>query len=517
MPTLNSIASYFWRNVLENPARPALVDHLGGDPLSVTWSQIGQLVQDQLRRFDRQGLSGEQHIASSIPNSLAWIVLDLACQTRGMVHVGLDCRLPIALRNQLLEHSEAACHVGHDFLPPTVQCLTTRSLPEAAANGLALQSESVNTSAAAQLIYTSGTSAAPKGVLLSHMNLVSNAKAKLSAAPQSDEDLRLNLLPFSHAYARTCELSTWILTGGKLAIRTNWESFLQSGKTLEPTLVNLVPFLAEKLDSTLDQDVNALGGRLRLLQIGGAAVSTALFRRLQRHGLPPLQGYGLTEASPVVCTNIAGQQQPGTVGPAAKGIQIRLDDEGVLWTRGPNVMMGYWNAPQATADVLVDGWLCTGDLAHIHSDGRCTIVGRLSEQICLSNGLMVSPEEIERTFVADAWIAQAAVVGQGLPRPIGLVLPNVDEIPAEYFRTEKKTIESLDATRWTHAILQRLAGTQSSLLPYAIPKELCLLRRPFSTADGTATAKGTPRRRVLQQKYLANAASGSAKKHLETS
>ncbi len=152
----------------------------------------------------------------------------------------------------------------------------------------------------AQILYTSGTIDQPKGVLLSQGNLLSNARAKLAAAPQFATDVRLNILPFAHAYARTCELSTWILSGSQLCIAPDWNTFLSWALELEPTLVNLVPQLVYRLVDHMDATASEfpLGHRLRLLQVGGAALRPAVWKRLAARGWPPLQGYGLTETSP---------------------------------------------------------------------------------------------------------------------------------------------------------------------------------------------------------------------------
>ncbi len=154
------------------------------------------------------------------------------------------------------------------------------------------------------------------------------------AAPQLASDVRLNILPFAHAYARTCELSTWIISGSQLCIAGDWDMFLKWAPMVEPTLVNLVPHLVYRLHDLLassSDSAKLLGHRLRLLQVGGAGLREDVWRSFAAKGWPPLQGYGLTETSPVICSNRAGQQRFDSVGLPVDGVEVSLDADGVLW------------------------------------------------------------------------------------------------------------------------------------------------------------------------------------------
>ncbi len=442
-----------------------------------TWNQLaGQLIHlcNQLNLLD---LPPGAHVATYLPNSLAWCLMDLACQTLNYVHVAIDWRWsePVLRTAVRQSHADVLVTLANYGSKPTT-CLGTNlelyvtgksafkhPLASLQLPGIVNDDQhsdqnvefifqklsAIEADSPAQILFTSGTTGFPKPVLLSHRNLVTNALAKLDAAPQTSDDLRLNILPFCHAYARTCELSTWLISGGKLAIENTWSGFLKAASTLRPTLVNLVPHLIHKwiseIESAIDPNnlcfasetqpslpsiASLLGGRIRLLQVGGAALSDTVWQRMAAAGLPPLQGYGLTEASPVICSNRAGHQLPGIVGPPVQGVEVKIDLQGQLWCRGPNVMLGYYNDPEATANRVHDGWLSTGDLAERDASGRLRIVGRVDNRIVLNTGLKVSPEYIESRILSIASIQHALVIGNQQPFLAALIWTEAEKMLA---------------------------------------------------------------------------------------
>ncbi|MCC6509263.1 MAG: long-chain fatty acid--CoA ligase, partial [Pirellulaceae bacterium] len=323
------------------------------------------------------------HVATWLPNGLPWIVVDLATQLLHWVHVALDRRLSSHATMQLATHSRSRVLIVPDAETANQLGIESGQGPLLVNFAELLQSTCTPYSLdrwpmplddqPAQILYTSGTMSQPKGVVLTYGNLTSNARAKLDAAPQMASDIRLNILPFAHAYARTCELSTWIISGSQLCIVNDWNELLHWAPVIRPTLINLVPHLAHKLAGLLANDATSgahiLGDRLRLLQVGGAALPLDVWNRLAKVGWAPLQGYGLTETSPVICSNRAGSQRPDSVGYPVPGVDLRIDEQGILWTRGPQVMQGYWQEPRLTADKIVDGWFRTDDLAEMADDG----------------------------------------------------------------------------------------------------------------------------------------------------
>ncbi|WP_197355299.1 AMP-binding protein [Aureliella helgolandensis] len=533
----NSVATLFWQRVLLEGPHSCFVHFENNALRESDWLEAGERVGRLCRWLIRQGAKTGDHVASWLPNSYNWICLDLACQTLGVVHVAIDARERPARVQHLVEFCNAHLLVTSELLSE----LDSHDSASRATNdtrvAIASGADTVHQEArdweraaravpaghAAQMLFTSGSVSQPKGVLLSHESLVTNAAAKLDAAPQCPTDVRLNILPFTHAYARTCELSTWILSGCVLAIADNWIDFVAKAARLQPSLVNLVPHLARKLAGLLEQDPRALGQNLRLLQVGGAPLTPELWYRLDSLGLPPVQGYGLTEAGPVVCSNRVGQQRPGTIGPPVRGVEIRVDAENILCVRGPNIMLGYWNAANQTATAIRDGWLVTGDLAEIDSDGYVRIVGRVSNQIVLTTGYKVNPEELEQKLLHDERLEQVLIVGEGRAELGVLVqLSRVGErlldaeLPAHErpspgrsampgtqpgSRVLRSSDRDVQRERLGEEILSRMSLLLSELPQHMHPRRIAFFPVPPSAEQGTTTLKGTLCRQVALARY----------------
>ena len=535
-----SIGEYFLGHLATRPKKTAFWQFTSHGLEPLTWSELATSVARALEQIDECGAGPGAHVATWLPNGLEWVAIDLAAQLRGLVHVALDPRLPSGAVARLAEHASA-----HVLLTTAELARTWQHMPSALdgchdLHGLPVVAVDVGSDSRlgrdvptslgpfdpprpdslAQVLFTSGTMSDPKGVMLSHRNLLTNALAKLAAAPQFADDTRLNILPFAHAYARTCELSTWIISGSQLCVAHDWVSFMALAPQLRPTLINLVPHLAHKLVADLDlaAEFNSLavavagerllGDRLRLLQVGGAALSRDVWNRLVDAGWPPLQGYGLTESSPVICSNRAGEQRPETVGPPVQGVELRLDQLGVLWTRGPHVMLGYWKLPTDTATKIVDGWLCTEDIAEVTDDGHWRIVGRADDQISLATGYKASPHELARPLACDAWIEQLVIVGQDRPFLAALVHPRVSALPIDLFSFPnastaspmlRRDLSLLDEKRFEHTLVERWSALQADLPRHLRIERVGLLREPLTIESGGLNFKGAIRRKYVEQ------------------
>lgn len=335
--------------------------------------------------------------------------------------------------------------------------------------------------AAALLLWTSGTTSRPKGVTLSHRNLVGNAAAKLRAVPQSTSDVRLTSLPLGHAYARTCDLGTWLLSGCTLAVTLGFDGWRRLGPVVRPTIANVVPSLAERLHAA---DASTVGtDRLRLLGCGGAAMATDAFESWRRRGVTVIQGYGLTEAGPVVCSATPADAVPGLVGRPVEGWETRLRD-GRLSVRGPHVMLGYWGDPEATAArVDAEGWLDTGDLAETDgATGQLRILGRADDAIVLPNGRKIHPAAVEQVLRSVAGVRHAVVAWQNGKLVGWLDLEHGRRLDAA-LRVELKVAEARLAT-WQRPIVYR------TLVP------------PLNASAGELTVKGTVRRGTVLERRI---------------
>ena len=275
--------------------------------------------------------------------------------------------------------------------------------------------------------------------MLSQRNLTTNAAAITKAAGPTADEVRLLILPLSHIYARTCDLYSWLIHGGRLVIAESRETVFRDCQIAAPTAINAVPYFYQKVvdrlrsggDADATQLQGELGGAVRRCYCGGAALAPEIDRFFAERGLPIHCGYGLTEASPVIAATTPGAYRAGTVGPPLDGVEVRLADDGEVQVRGPNVMLGYWRDEAATARVLHDGWLHTGDLGELDSAGHLRIVGRKKEMIVLATGKKVAPTRVEERLVGSPWIEQACVVGDGRKCLAALIVPNGDALRAE--------------------------------------------------------------------------------------
>jgi long-chain acyl-CoA synthetase len=364
----------------------------------------------------------------------------------------------------------------------------------------------------ATILYTSGTTGEPKGVMLSHRNLVSNAVATLEAFSMQADDLRLTWLPLSHIFARTCDLYGWIAAGSQLALAESRDTVLANCAELRPTLMNGVPYFFDKVRRVLCDkglaDVpgklaETFGGRIRFLCSGGAALPDHVARFYLDRGVKLAQGYGLTESSPVISLSTETAFKVGTVGRAAPGVEIQIAGDGEVLCRGPNVMLGYWNKPQETAETIRDGWLHTGDLGELDLDGYLKITGRKKELIVTAGGKNVAPVLLESLLTEDPLIAQAIVIGDGRNYLTALIVPNFETLkhelsargeqytfPAEWL--DKPLVRELFAER----VKQRLEGLSS----FEQVHKFTLLERPFAPESGELTPTLKLRRGVILER-----------------
>jgi long-chain acyl-CoA synthetase len=279
------------------------------------------------------------------------------------------------------------------------------------------------------------------------------------------------------------------------------ETVLRDCQLVQPTALNAVPFVYQRvMDGILNASPSdksaalraAFGGRMEMLFCGGAPVAPDVETWYADRGLPLLPGYGLTEASPVIAVTTRGAVRPGTVGQAIPGIELRIADDGELLTRGPHVMLGYWQDETATANAIHDGWLRTGDLATLDADGFLTIRGRKKELIVLSTGKKVSPTRVESLLTASPLIDQAAVFGDGHCGLTALIVPSA----CDTARSEERGARS-----------EKMQAEINRCLAWAAHEEqihrFTLLDRPFSIERGELTAKMSLCRNVIARNFAA--------------
>jgi long-chain acyl-CoA synthetase len=366
----------------------------------------------------------------------------------------------------------------------------------------------------ATIMYTSGTTGRPKGVMLTHGNLISNVEATLAMAPCDLDNIRLSWLPYSHIYARTLDHYMSIASGMVVALAESAETVVANLKEIEPTHFNAVPRFYEKvLTSVAAPDPARTARRLRdifgprvvWLNSGGAPLPRAVAEAFHAAGLQLLQGYGLTETAPVISFNRSDCFRIETVGPPIPGVEVKIAPDGEVLTRGPHVMKGYWNNPAATAEAIKDGWFHTGDLGRLE-DGFLSITGRKKELLVLSNGKKVVPNYLEGLLLADPCIDQAVICGEGQRFLTALIVPHWDNVrqalQAEGIAVGSESDETLARHLSVAALLRRrIDAVLQDVSSCEQVKSFVVLPQPFSVANDELTVSLKLRRQVVLNRY----------------
>jgi long-chain acyl-CoA synthetase len=408
----------------------------------------------------------------------------------------------------------------------------------------------------ATIVYTSGTTGRPKGVMLSHRNILSNVDAVLRVVKMFRDDLLLSFLPLSHTLERTCGYYLPIATGSTVAFARSVQDLPEDLLEIRPTALVSVPRIYERVYAKLQQSLETsgtpakqlfewaetigwqrfqsaqhrgeppgvlaemmwpvlrhlvadkllarLGGRLRIAVSGGAPVSPKLMHCFLGLGLPVLQGYGLTEASPIVSANTLEDNVPESVGRPIPGVEIRLGERDELLVRGPNVMLGYWNDPKKTADTFTaDGWLRTGDIGRIDEQGHLYIVGRLKEILVTSTGEKVPPSDLELAISEDPLFDQVMVIGEGRPFVAALAVLNreVWHELAQHLHLDPEDERSVQHAEAHRCVLERLEPRLKSFPSYARVRGVWLTLQAWTVDEGLITPTMKLRRRQLEQRF----------------
>jgi len=408
----------------------------------------------------------------------------------------------------------------------------------------------------ATLIYTSGTTGDPKGVMLTHGNFTSNVLASLPRLPVGPEDSAVSLLPLSHSFERLCGHYALFHAGVTIAYAESIELVAANMQEVHPTVVLAVPRLYEKIYGRVLENAMAgsslkrriffwakrngeawaelvlagqpvpaglglkraigdrlvfsklrerTGGRIRFFVSGGAPLSADIAKFFYAAGLPILEGYGLTESSPVICVNPVGKPKLGTVGPAIAGVEVRIAEDGEVLARGPNIMKGYHNKPDATREAVdADGWLHTGDIGELDADGYLRITDRKKDIIVTAGGKNIAPQPIENLIKTNGFVVNAVMIGDKRRFPIMLVVPNRDALSkwagerglpaADYDRLLAHPDAVAKVEREVMANLRDLAS-------YETPKKFVLLAKDFSIEAGELTPTLKVKRRIVEQRY----------------
>jgi long-chain acyl-CoA synthetase len=508
--------------VAVQPEAVALGGIVDGQLRWQTWAELRAAVIEWAAAMRSLGAGRGDRIVQVSSNRREWILADLAMHQIGAVHVPLHAALGAAQVAELTQHCGAVAAVVENRelaeqlrrAMPNLPCQLIDDMPTVATDSSDLPEPSVAPDDLATILYTSGTTGPPRGVMLSQRNLAANALAMATAAGPSaiDVETRLGLLPLSHIYARTCDLYCWLVRGSRLALAESRETIMRDLRLVAPTAINAVPYfyqkVADQLLLTAGESVSGdalratLGGAIRRCFCGGAALSPQVDEFFAKRDLPILCGYGLTEAGPVITATAPGDYQSGTVGRPAPGVDVRLADDGEVLARGPSIMSGYWRNEPESDEALRDGWLHTGDLGEWTPAGHLRIVGRKKEMIVLATGKKVAPTQIEKLLAGSPWIEQVCVVGDGRKCLTALIVPNGEALRQEIKRrrlwvwSKRRAVTHPQIRALYRAEIDRCLAEQAAFEQIAA---FTLLDRALSQETGEVTPKLSLCRAVIER------------------
>jgi long-chain acyl-CoA synthetase len=406
----------------------------------------------------------------------------------------------------------------------------------------------------ASIIYTSGTTGIPKGVMLKHSNFMSNISAVDEILDFSVEDTVLSFLPLSHVLERMVSM-TYLYKGCTIGYAESIDTLGENLLELRPTIMVNVPRILEKIYAKVIDNVLAspplkrkiffwaievgkrcsqlslknqvptgglkfkqnlahklvfskilakTGGRVRFFVSGGAALSKDIAEFFHAVGLLILEGYGLTETSPVIAVNTFDHLKFGTVGPPIPGVEVRIADDGEILTKGPHVMKGYYKMEAETQEAIRDGWFFTGDIGHIDEDGHLVITDRKKDIIVTAGGKNVAPQPIENSLKTDPYIEGAVLVGDKRRFISALIVPNFEKLE-EYAKSEGITFtrqEDLVADERVINFYQDLIDRLTpNLASYEKVKKVVLLERDFTIEKGEMTPSLKIKRNIVEDKF----------------
>lgn len=574
----DTLAVAFAKRVSLSPIAVAYREYDAREQLwqSWTWAETALQVGRVRAALDAEGLAPGDRVAIMLKNGRHWVWFDQGAAAAGLVTVPLYvddrpdniayCLNDAGVKLLFVEGAEAVKRLEpvRDRMAGVLRIVTVKPLDGPAdervrpLEGWLPEKPSESPPAAvdarglATIVYTSGTTGRPKGVMLSHQNMLQNAKAGLESFDVYTDDVFLSFLPLSHMLERTAGYILTMLAGAEVAFARSVAQLAEDFKKVRPTVIVSVPRIYERLHAAIQGQLKdagpakrtlfefahrtgwalfqwhqgrgpwkpafllwpvlkslvasklleRLGGRLRLAISGGAALNPTIAQSFIGLGLPICQGYGLTEASPVVSVNRLANNDPASIGEVLPGIEVRFGENSALLVKGPSVMLGYWNNPEATAKVLLeDGWLDTGDQAKLEN-GRLYITGRIKEIIVLANGEKVPPVDMELAILLDPLFEQVLVVGEGKPFLGALVVLDMEE----WFRVagDQGLVTDPSGEKREKAekfVAARIADRLHAFPGYAQVRKAAVLTERWSVDNGLLTATLKPKRGVILERY----------------
>ncbi len=578
-----TLSGLFQHRVQHTPNHPAYrqYDIASKSWHQTTWKAMATEVARWQQAFQKEGLEKGDRVAIMLRNCRDWIVFDQAALGLGLVTVPLyvddrpdnvayivaDAGVKLLVVEGKIQWKRLQ-QVGEN-LPDVQRIISINTIEEEdepkderleALNdwlyGLSgeLQNLQQDPKALASIVYTSGTTGKPKGVMLSHQNMFENAYAGAQTIPVYLEDVLLSFLPLSHTLERSIGYYLPVITGSEVVFARSVAQLADDLQTIKPTVLISVPRIYERVYGKIKVGLQKksdfanklfnktveigfqrflyrqkrgkwqtsfllwpilnklvakpvlkkLGGRMRFAIAGGAPLPAPGAKVFLGLGLDVLHGYGLTEASPVISVNTIEDNIPESIGKPIPGIEVRIGEDDELQTRSNCVMQGYWNLPEATkATFTEDGWLKTGDKARIDEDGRIYITGRIKEILVLGNGEKVPPADMEMAIALDPLFEQVLVIGEGRPYLAALITLEPDEWKkyAKSKDVDPDKDESLLDNYIVKDLNRRVQKLTKDFPGYAKIRKVVYYRQPWTIDEGLLTPKMSMKRNRIMEKH----------------
>jgi len=550
-----------------------------------SWAAAARDIRRLAQGLCTLGIGAGDRVALVAENRPEWVIADLAIMTAGAITVPayvtntiedhchvfatsgaravIVSRASLSARVLAAANQIAAVHSVIAIEPVAGQASAVDILGwdevltrgDAAPADIAAQTAPLRPEDVACLIFTSGTGGMPKGVMVTHRNILANCRGafRLLELLGLGDEVFLSFLPLSHSYEHTAGLMFPISIGAQIYFAESAETLSANLVEARPTIMTAVPRLYETLhrrillgverkggmarklfdrtvvigrkravagslgladrliDPALDRLVRAglrrrFGGRLKAMVSGGAPLNPEIGSFFLALGVTLLQGYGQTEAGPVIACNSPAHIKIDTVGPPLDGVEVKVAEDGEILVAGDNVMKGYWNDPHATAQTLADGWLKTGDIGEIDSDGYLRITDRKRDFIKNSGGEMVSPARVEGYLTLEPEIAQAMVVGDRRPYLVAILVPNADF--AGDFAAKHNVAPDLATLAgdpgFSKALRSAVARVNRNLTPVERVRRFVIAPEPFTIANGQMTPTLKIKRHAIRDAYGAD-------------
>jgi len=535
--------------------------------IDLSWQHIADQVTKIQQAIRQEQLEKGDRIAIMLRNCPEWVMFDIAAMACGLVTVPLYTNdrpdnvayviKDAGVKTLLIQNQRQWRELSKiPFITETLRRVISVESPEndkknsqivslqqwlnTIEENVPFTSESVNSIDLATIVYTSGTTGKPKGVMLSHKNILANAYAALQCGEFYPDDIFLSFLPLSHALERTSGCYLPMMAGSKVCFARSAQQLADDIQAVRPTVFISVPRIYEMIytkvlcslqkESSLKKIIfelakkvgwrrfqyktkatdwhlsllfwpvldhlvankikQRLGGRLRYAIAGGAALNKSIAQFFISLGIPVYQGYGMTESSPTISVGRQDDNDPFSVGKPLPGIKVKITEQGELCTKSDCIMQGYFNNQQATQEVIdEDGWLHTGDLASISDDGYLYITGRIKDIIVLASAEKVPPQDMETTICADPLYDQAMIIGEGRPFLSALLVLNGVEwnILASKLGVNRKKSESLHDSGAHKYIVKHLSECLREFPGYAQVRRVSLYLEPWSIESGLLT------------------------------